>query len=139
MKDLFTPLQVEALAQTFDAVFDEIDKRIAEALAAQPPAVHHRGTWKPGAFKGGSLCTDKGSLWLARRDTAMRPGVDESWQLIVKNGHANGHAGLRTVRLPDHSDPTPERLPPRTGRISQEPRRVPGANCCGMTRAIVGR
>ena len=54
--------------------------------------MHHRGVWKPGAFKGGALVTDKGSLWLARKDTAMRPGVDGSWQLVVKNGTAsNGH------------------------------------------------
>jgi hypothetical protein len=85
--DIFTPLQVEALAQTFEAIMAEVDARIA----AQP-SVHHAGTWKEGAFKGGALCTHAGSLWLAKRATTARPGQSDAWQLIVKNGHANGHA-----------------------------------------------
>ena len=88
MKDnIFTPLQVEALAETFADLMAEVDRRIA----AQP-TVHHAGTWKEGAFKGGALVTDKGSLWLAKRATTGRPGQSDAWQLVVKNGHANGHA-----------------------------------------------
>ena len=74
MKDnIFTPLQVEALAQTFEEIMREVDRRIA----AQP-TVHHAGTWKEGAFKGGALVTDKGSLWLAKRATTGRPGQSDA-------------------------------------------------------------
>ena len=95
MKDVFTPMQIEVLSQVFADLMSEVDKRLAEAIAAQPPAMHHAGTWKEGAFKGGALVTDKGSLWLAKRATTARPGQSDAWQLVVKNGRANGHAEPR--------------------------------------------
>lgn len=97
-KDIFTADQFEVLSQVFEAILAEVDKRIA----AQP-SVRHVGVWREGKFKSGSLCTHQGGLWLAKHDTDARPGVDESWLLVVKSGHgANGaeprkhvHTGVR--------------------------------------------
>ena len=82
-KDIFTADQCEVLSQVFEAILAEV--------------------WREGKFKSGSLCTHQGGLWLAKHDTDARPGVDESWLLVVKSGHgANGaeprkhvHTGVR--------------------------------------------
>ena len=103
MKDIFTPLQIEALAETFADLMAEVDRRIA----AQP-SVHHAGTWKEGAFKGGALVTDKGSLWLAKRATTARPGQSDAWQLVV----ATQQTALSTSasrRCADDGHPSRER------------------------------
>ena len=95
MKDIFTTDQVRALAETFETLMSEVDARIAAALAAQPPSVHHCGVFRDGQrYAGGALVTRSGSLWLAKRDTSSAPGTDAaSWLLVAKgNGHANnGH------------------------------------------------
>lgn len=47
------------------------------------------GTFEDGkAYSECSLITDRGSMWVATRDTAERPGSPNSgWKLIVKRGN----------------------------------------------------
>ena len=41
------------------------------------------------AYAECSFVTDQGSMWVAERDTAQRPGTSNSgWRLCVKQGHA---------------------------------------------------
>jgi hypothetical protein len=45
------------------------------------------GTFKAGqSYVEGSLTTDRGSLWLARGCTSVRPGDGSDWVLVCKNG-----------------------------------------------------
>lgn len=45
-----------------------------------------QGVWKDGSYKRGTATTFGGSYWLAKRDTNSKPGVDDSWRMIVKRG-----------------------------------------------------
>jgi hypothetical protein len=86
--DAFTELQYQVLGavvrRVFDAVTDEIDKRIAAN-----PSVRHVGTWKEGRqYRSGDLVTHARGLWLAKRNSKQRPGSSDDYQLIVKSGSA---------------------------------------------------
>ena len=71
---------------TQDSIIIEMLKRL-ETLERRPSA-KWCGTFEDGkAYAECSLITDRGSLWLALRDTAQRPGSgDSGWRLIVKGG-----------------------------------------------------
>jgi hypothetical protein len=50
------------------------------------PQIEYRGTFEAGkTYREGALVTDKGSLWLATRETGHRP-PDVTWKLVVKRG-----------------------------------------------------
>jgi hypothetical protein len=48
----------------------------------------YKDVWKEsaGEYKRGDIVTHKGSVWLAKSDTAERPGTGDGWRLIVKAG-----------------------------------------------------
>lgn len=84
--------QVPSL-QTREAAPSALEERIA-ALEARP-TVKYLGVWKEGkAYVGGSMVTDKGSVWHADRATMQRPGASDDWVLAVKRG-ADGKDGKR--------------------------------------------
>jgi integrin beta 3 len=42
--------------------------------------------WTDGQYEQGFVVTFGGHGWIAKRDTASKPGTDDSWQLFVKKG-----------------------------------------------------
>ena len=63
-----------------------------KALEKRSPAgVTWAGVFEEGrSYPEGSLCTRKGGLWLALRDTAAVPGtVPAAWRLVCKEGQAH--------------------------------------------------
>jgi hypothetical protein len=47
----------------------------------------YRGVYREGmSAKKGDCFTHQGSLWIAKEDTPVKPGANESWQLAVKRG-----------------------------------------------------
>jgi hypothetical protein len=66
----------------------DLDAARVRELQARP-SIAYCGVWKEGAtYNEGSLVTRAGSLWCAVQQTAMKPGSDPSWRLIVKAGQA---------------------------------------------------
>ena len=94
-----TEEDVEVITSGTAAVMKEVlkarDLRLA-ALEARTAALETKsaagvqwaGTFEQGkAYAAGSLSTCAGSLWLAKADTAMRPGSDPTaWVLVCKRG-----------------------------------------------------
>jgi hypothetical protein len=63
--------------------------RIREWTLRKPSiADHYKGVWSPGEHKRGSLVTWGGSLWMAQRDTEVKPETkdNDDWKLVVKRG-----------------------------------------------------
>jgi len=59
------------------------NKRLAEF--ERRPALKYMGVWREGrAYGEGTLTTDHGALWFAKRATGMRPGAGDDWQLTCK-------------------------------------------------------
>jgi Collagen triple helix repeat (20 copies) len=56
-----------------------------------------RGVWKDGAYAKGDVVSLGGEIWIARRDTKLRPiyGPNSDWRLAVKKGRdgKDGHDG----------------------------------------------
>jgi hypothetical protein len=51
------------------------------------PAMIYRGIWREGLFEKGDTVTWNGSLWIAEKDTNIKPGEkDSGWRLSVKKG-----------------------------------------------------
>lgn len=61
-----------------------IEKRVEKASVAD----FYRGVWSAGLHKRGSLVTWGGSLWLAQKDTEVKPETkdNDDWKLVVKRG-----------------------------------------------------
>ena len=86
----------ETLVKAIAPPIVEILKRTVDPLKARIAALEQRPTSKycgihqpEPVYEEGSLCTKGGSLWIATRQTAGRPGGDDSgWRLIVKSGTA---------------------------------------------------
>jgi hypothetical protein len=78
----------EVIADVVKAATAPLKVRLA-ALEARP-TVKYFGVHQPDLlYDEGSLCTKGGSLWIATRHTAGRPGGDDSgWRLVVKEGRA---------------------------------------------------
>ena len=89
------PLTVDDVGPLMEAVGPVIRAFVAKELAPlrakiealeKRAAVKYSGVFKQGAsYAEANICTHDGGLWLARADTASRPGTDASWQLIVKS------------------------------------------------------
>jgi hypothetical protein len=86
---------VEKFTEQLNAKNIERNERIAalEQKVAQleaRPLPKWCGVFEDGkAYSEASLITDRGSLWLATRDTAQRPGdAGSGWRLVVKKGDA---------------------------------------------------
>jgi hypothetical protein len=60
------------------------DNREERRIVLQHPL--YRGVWRQGDFRKGDCVTYGGSSWIAVRDTASKPEVDDSWRLSVKRG-----------------------------------------------------
>lgn len=68
----------------------------------------YRGVWTAGLHKRGSLVTWGGSLWMAQRDTEVKPetkGNEDDWKLVVKRGR-------------DGKDAQPSTNPPANTKIT---------------------
>jgi hypothetical protein len=89
---IFSELQIEALAHLLTEVLKEDIAPLAERVSAieARPELKHVGTWREGkTFREGNLVTDKGALWLCRKNTLKRPGTaPTNWLLICKAGNA---------------------------------------------------
>jgi hypothetical protein len=69
--------------------------RIAALEARACPS--YEGVFQQGrSYVEGSLVTDHGALWIAKRATQSRPGQDGDFQLIVKKGSFD-HPPQRTA------------------------------------------
>lgn len=64
------------------------DQVIGHSLTKPSIADHYKGIWSPGLHKRGSLVTWGGSLWMAQRDTEVKPETkgNDDWKLVVKRG-----------------------------------------------------
>lgn len=61
--------------------------QVKEWTLAKPTIADcYRGVWREGGHKAGDLVTWGGSVWLAQRDTDVRPEGNDDWRLIVKRG-----------------------------------------------------
>ncbi len=63
------------------AVQDEVQRQVSAPLADA-----YKGVWKAEAYKRGNAVTWGGSLWIALRDTEVKPETNADWQLAVKRG-----------------------------------------------------
>lgn len=72
--------------------FSRGDEKIERRIVLQHPL--YRGVWKQGEFRKGDCVTYGGSSWIAVRDTASKPEVDDSWKLATKRGR-DGKDGAR--------------------------------------------
>jgi hypothetical protein len=65
-----------------------LEERIKELEAR--PAAEWRGVWREDrTYAECNIVTHEGALWMAKRETAMRPGSSGSaddWRMIVKSG-----------------------------------------------------
>jgi hypothetical protein len=104
-RNKWLPLPVFIFQTVYDAILDfartsneknrERNARI-EALERRCDVLERRttikycGIYQSGAvYEEGNLCTARGGLWLATRQTAAKPGGDDSgWKLVVKEGRA---------------------------------------------------
>lgn len=56
-------------------------------FSLQFPVMIYRGVFKEGSgYKAGDAATFGGSLWVARADTADKPGTSDAWTLAAKRG-----------------------------------------------------
>ena len=84
-------IDVEAFA---DAIVETIKGAVAPLVARieqleQRPELQYRGVYEDNqAYGPGCLVTKGGSLWLCLAATAIAPGSDSNWRLIVKQGKA---------------------------------------------------
>jgi len=63
---------------------DKLEQRIA---ALEKSQFGYFGVFEEGkSYRKNSFLTDSGSLWIARKETAQRPGSNEDWKLAVKRG-----------------------------------------------------
>lgn len=63
-----------------------VEQRMADTLARNAEA-WFRGVFRPGeTYERGLLTTWDGCLWMSKRNTAAKPGTDDSWTLVVKRG-----------------------------------------------------
>lgn len=70
--------EIHALAEFQRGRRREMEARL-DALEARP-SVKYWGVWKEGkAYGGGSMVTDKGSVWYAEHATMQRPGASDDW------------------------------------------------------------
>lgn len=63
--------------------------RVYEGKFNKPSiADHYKGIWSPGLHKRGALVTWGGSMWMAKRDTEVKPDTkdNDDWKLVVKRG-----------------------------------------------------
>jgi len=88
LTDADTDMIADCIAKVLKDVLAPLKARLA-ALEARP-AVKYVGIHQEGlVYEEASLCTLRGGLWLAIRQTAARPGGDSSgWKLICKEGAA---------------------------------------------------
>jgi hypothetical protein len=88
LTDADTDVIADGIAQVLNKVLPPLKARLA-ALEARP-TVKYFGIHQPElVYEEGSLVTKGGSLWIATRSTAARPGGDDSgWRLVVKEGRA---------------------------------------------------
>lgn len=84
----FEYLDVTDGGMTFVLRFARGDQVKEFTLSKPTLADCYRGVWRDGGHKAGEAVTWGGSLWIARRDTAVRPETKENddWQLAVKRG-----------------------------------------------------
>lgn len=84
------PATLEAIDRAQKPLLDRIDalEKAAEQLKANPPTLiaSYKGIWQPGGTKRGDVVTLDGSLWLAMADTDAKPGIGDTFRLIVKRG-----------------------------------------------------
>jgi hypothetical protein len=67
------------------SVTEPLKARILELEAREQ--VKFAGAWRSGAaFAKGSLVVYGGSLWIAKKDSVLRPNASEDFQLVVKKG-----------------------------------------------------
>jgi hypothetical protein len=70
-------------------VFDQVTplrKRI-DALEEKLEHFEFCGTWRSGVtFRKSNFVVHDGSLFICKCDTVMKPGTDETWQLVAKRG-----------------------------------------------------
>jgi hypothetical protein len=64
------------------------------------PELRYGGVWAESSepYYPGTLCTDKGALWLCVRASSARPGTNDAWRLIVKAGQALRDCCARSER-----------------------------------------
>lgn len=63
-----------------------------------------KGVWKPGIFRKWNVVTFGGSIWIAQRDTTVKPGDGADWRLAVKRGRDGSDAKPEEIAkhlLPD--------------------------------------
>ncbi len=74
------------LRDHIESVVRPLAERIAalEAREAKSLADGYKGSWLPGRYERGALCSHAGSLWLCIEDGDGKPGGSPSWRLIVK-------------------------------------------------------
>jgi hypothetical protein len=65
---------------------DDLERRCAELESRA--AIKYCGIYRPdGVYQEGNLVTLRGGLWIATKQTAAKPGGDDSgWRLVVKEG-----------------------------------------------------
>lgn len=72
----------------------EFERRLARV--EEKPSIQYRGVWeKENIYHPGDVVTSQGSSWICKLDTTMRPGGNDSWQLMVKRGRNGDDADLK--------------------------------------------
>lgn len=99
-KGMATPLhvvsaiykQISTFLEDMNARNQERNAKIASlearVTAIEDRGVEYKGVFTPGQeYRRGDACTMDGALWIAKRKTTGRPGVDfDGWQLAVMRG-----------------------------------------------------
>ena len=77
---------IAPILKTQNTRIAELERCIAELQAE--PKLRYMGVFEMGrTYLEGSLTTHAGSMWLAQRTTAAKPGTANAWKLVVKNGY----------------------------------------------------
>jgi hypothetical protein len=67
------------------ATFRSIDGE--KSVVIKFPFPLYKGVFREGtAYELGDVATWGGNAWVAKKDTAEKPGASEAWQLFVKKG-----------------------------------------------------
>lgn len=79
-------LEAAVTAAVEKRVQAEVEKRVAETIAALP-IVTYKDVFSEGTeYRPGNLVTWGGSIWHCNTATTEKPGVNGSWTLAVKKG-----------------------------------------------------
>jgi HK97 family phage prohead protease len=76
---------LESVGDVVVAGFAVRDAKIKSLQEALQEKMYH-GIWGEGPYRKHNMVSHQGSLWVALKDTADKPGTTEVWQLCVKRG-----------------------------------------------------